>query len=181
MPVDFDPQIAFDQQEQQGYEMCWIAVAVSVDHHFDEDSTLRQCGLAKRLLHIAGSCCTRSGEVRSECDRPGRLEEALQHELVDHLAPGTSANPNPMGGGPMTFADVKEQIDNNLPVCIYIEWDGTEVGHFSVISGYHVSGGTKYLYVNDPLYGSGSQPYNRVVSNYFLDGGSWQFSYLLKA
>jgi hypothetical protein len=82
----------------------------------------------------------------------------------------------------MTFAEIQAQIDNNMPVCIFIEWSGGGVGHFSLISGYHESaGGTKYLYVNDPLFGSGPQPYNRVVSNYNLDHGKWQFTYRLRA
>src|SRR5882762_5065576 len=34
-PVDFKPQISFSEEHQQGYELCWIAVAVSVKHHFN--------------------------------------------------------------------------------------------------------------------------------------------------
>ena len=180
MSADFDPQIPFVEQDQQGDELCWIAVAVSVKHHFNPTSDTRQCDLVGTLLtDVTGPCCTNAGGVHKKCDKPGRLERALSH--VHHLATGTHAEPNPEGGGAMSFSDIQAQIDENLPVCIYIQWNGEAVGHFSVISGYHESGGKKYVYVNDPLFGSGPQPYNRVVSNYNLESGSWQFTYRLKA
>jgi len=179
MSMDFDPQIDFIEQDQQGDELCWIAVAVSVKCHFHPTSNVRQCGLARALLpNITGPCCTKSGGVLKKCDKPGRLEQALGH--VGHLAADTGANPNPEGGGPMTFARIQTQIDNELPVCIYIQWNEDAIGHFTVISGYHESSGKQYLYVKDPLFGSGPQPYNRVVSNYNLEGGEWQFTYRLK-
>jgi hypothetical protein len=180
MPIDFQPQISFTEEHQQGYDLCWIATAVSVKCHFDHASNIRQCGLARALLNISGPCCTNAGGVYKKCDQPGRLEVALDHPSINHLAPGTPSDPNPKGAV-MTFADIQTQIDKNLPVCIYIEWTGGGVGHFSLISGYHESGGKKYLYVEDPLFGSGPQPYNRVVSNYNLDNGRWQFTYRLKA
>lgn len=178
--IDFQPQIPFKGEDQQGYELCWIAVAASVKRHFDPTSQLRQCELARALLGIRGICCDPAGGVLKECDKPGRLEDALNHPTVDHLAAGTAAEPNPNGGGAMTFEEIQAQIDNRLPVCVYIEWRGGRIGHFCLISGYDESGGGKYLYVNDPLFGSGPQPYNRVVSNYNLDHGTWQFTYRLK-
>jgi hypothetical protein len=181
MAVDFNPQIQFDQQHQQGDELCWIAMAVSVKHHFNPPSQLKQCGLARTLLGISGPCCTASGGVRKKCDQPGRLEDALGHPSVDHLAQPTTASPNPMGGGAMTFGEVKAQIDNQLPVCVFIHWPGEEVGHFILISGYHEAAGKQYVYVNDPAFGSGPQPYNHVVSNYNSEHGTWRFSYRLKA
>jgi hypothetical protein len=177
MAIDFQPQIPFVEQDQQGNKLCWIAVAVSVKRHFDPNSNIRQCQLAEALLpDVKGPCCTNSGGVLKKCDKPGRLEEALSH--VGHF--GAGPHPNPEGGGAMAFSKIQAQIDNNLPVCIFIRWSGNDVGHFTVISGYHESGGKKYLYVNDPFFGSGPQPYNRVVSNYNLDGGKWRFSYRLK-
>ncbi|MEO8591702.1 MAG: papain-like cysteine protease family protein [Candidatus Solibacter sp.] len=181
MAVDFNPQIQFDEQDQQGDELCWIAVAVSVKHHFDPPSQMKQCGLARTLLGISGPCCTASDGVRKKCDQPGRLEDALGHSSVDHLARSTTARPNPIGGGAMTFAEVKAQIDNQLPVCVYIHWPGEDIGHFILISGYQEVDGRQYVYVMDPRYGGGPMPYNRVVSNYNLERGKWQFSYRLKA
>ena len=44
----------------------------------------------------------------------------------------------------MTFAEVQAQIDDGLPVCIYIEWSGGGIGHFILISGYQVLGGIRF-------------------------------------
>jgi hypothetical protein len=175
--VEFTPQIPFVQDHQKGKNLCWIALAVCVKNHFG-GSTLQQCELAKALLNIRGACCTQADKVPKRCDKPGQLEVALDE--VSHLAVGTAANPNPKGGGPMTFAEIKAQIDKRLPVCIFIKWVGQTFGHFSLISGYDESSGKEYVYVNDPLYGSGPQPYARVVSNYHMDHGSWQYTYRLK-
>ena len=180
MTIDFSQQVPFVVEDQQGEELCWIAVAVSVKHHFDNASNLRQCGLVRDVLGISGPCCTGSGGVRENCDKPGRLDDALGHPSVDHLAAGTAAHANPKGGGAMPFAEIQAQIDNNLPVCAFIQWPGKNVGHFILISGYHKAGGKQYVYVNDPLFGGGPQPYSRVVSNYNLEHGTWQFTYRLK-
>jgi hypothetical protein len=180
MAIDFDPQVPFVEEDQQASEWCWIALAVSVKHHFDTASNMRQCELAKVLLGIRSPCCTKSGSVPKVCDKPGRLEDALGHPSVDHLAQGTAAHANPRDGGAMTFAEIQAQIDNSLPFCIFIKWPGKNVGHFILISGYLESGGKQYVYVNDPLFGSGPQPYNRVVSNYNLEHGTWQSTYRLK-
>lgn len=179
MSIDFNPQIPFIQQHQQRSELCWIAVAVSVKRHFDPTSQMRQCELAKALLGITGPCCTDPDGVLAPCNKPGRLEVALGS--VQHLAPTSRAAPNPNNNGqPMAFADVQQQIDRNLPVCIFIQWPGEDIGHFILISGYLESAGKQYLWVNDPLYGSGPKPYQQVVSNYHSEHGTWQCSYLLK-
>jgi hypothetical protein len=177
--VDFDPQIVFIEERQEGCELCWIAVAVSVAHYFEKKSSLLQCELVGNLQNPVIKCCDDLGFVGAACDKVGSLGRALDH--VRHLAAETPTDKNPQKGH-LTFAQVKVQIDNNVPICIYIQWpDTTQPGHFSVISGYHESGGKEYLYVNDPIYGSGPQPYNRVVSNYNMEGGSWQYTYRLKA
>jgi len=175
--VDFDSQIHFDQQTQKANEWCWIALAVSVKRHFDKTSTMEQCELAQRLLHV-DSCCNGS-TVRPECDQPGELDRALR--FVKHFAPTTADVPNPEDGRALTFEEIQEQIDRKVPVCAYIEWPGSPVGHFIAISGYYVTAeGEEYVYVNDPLYGSGPQPYFRVVDNYHFEAGEWKCTYRLK-
>ena len=180
MKIVFDPQIPFMEEDQQGDELCWIAVAVSVKHYFDKASSLQQCELVQQALGIPGPCCTGSARVPKKCDKPGALEDALGHPSVDHLAAHTAAHPNPKDGGPMTFAEIQAQIDSNLPVCIFIQWPGQKVGHFILISGYLESAGKQYVFVNDPLFGGGPQPYSHVVSNYNSEHGTWQCTYRLK-
>jgi hypothetical protein len=181
MAIEFDPQIPFVEQHQKRSELCWAAVAVSVKCHFDPASTMRQCELARVLLGISGPCCIGLDDVLQACNKPFSLGEALVHHSVNHLAAGTAAVPNPKNDGvAMTFAEIQAQIDNKLPVCIFIQWPGKSVGHFILISGYKESGGKQYVFVNDPLFGSGPQPYQRVVSNYHSEHGTWQCTYRLK-
>ena len=87
--INFEPQIKFDMEGQQGDNLCWIAIAVSVNRYFDATSTLRQCELVGKLppAGSAGatvtprSCCTAAaqggGDVPRACDHKGRLDVAL--------------------------------------------------------------------------------------------------------
>ena len=82
----------------------------------------------------------------------------------------------------MTFEDIAAELEQNKkPLCIYIDWGGAGEGHFCVISGCKEVGGEQYLYINDPLFGDGPQPYARVRSNYNLEQGTWAYTYRLKA
>lgn len=173
--ISFTPQILFNMEGQQGDFLCWIAVAVSVEHYFDTTSALQQCELVKAIRHLSHRCCNAEalsgGLVPIECDKAGKLDVALGPTPgVDHLRDKFD--------GIMTFADVKRQIDNNLPVCAYISWGAGE-GHFILISGYNVANGVEYLYVKDPLFRDGIHSYETVVSRYSLVG-QWKYTYKLK-
>src|SRR5437660_53516 len=121
--INFDPQIDFGMEEQQGDNLCWIAVAVSVNRYFDTASALRQCELVGKLppARPAGasvaprSCCTPTaqagGRVPRACDHKGRLDLALGAHGVDHL--------DHIVPGAMTFAHIQKEIDKGLPVCAF--------------------------------------------------------------
>ena len=173
--IGFTPQILFDMEGQQGDSLCWIAVAVSVQHYFETTSALKQCELVRALLNATRTCCDddalSGGFVPIRCDKPGKLVVALGTPPgVDHL--------NDVFEGTMTFADVQRQIDRNLPVCAYISWGAGE-GHFILISGYNDLNGVQYLYVKDPLYRDGVHTYETVANHYLLDG-QWTFTYRLR-
>jgi hypothetical protein len=81
----------------------------------------------------------------------------------------------------MKFEDIEAELRNGKkPLCIYIDWSQGGEGHFCVISGCKQVGEEQYLYVNDPLFGIGPQPYSRVLSNYNLEQGKWTYTYRLK-
>lgn len=180
----FQPQIRFFQQDQLESEWCWIAVTVSVTNYFERLSTLQQCELAGKLL--TKDCCV--GCACHECNTPGALVDALGK--VSHLKGGEIEGPAGHAIGvpnPLTFDQIKAEIDAGLPVCAFIEWDTENIGHFCVISGYEFSKpepaneNLQYLFVHDPIFGSGSQPFKRFRSNYNLQGGTWKAMYKLKA
>jgi Peptidase_C39 like family len=177
--INFKPQIDFEMETQRGDHLCWIAVAVSVKRHFDRESDLQQWELVRKLKRT-GDCGTAAvlagGDVPERCDKPGRLEAALDE--VSHLAAESATHPNP-SKAPMTFQAIQTEIDAGRPVCAYIEWSPGSEGHFILISGYHETNGDRYLYVKDPLYRDGVHSYEHVVKNYLLDG-TWEFTYRLK-
>lgn len=117
----------FPMEHQKETDWCWDAVAVSIEHFFDPHSDLTQEAFAEKVL----------GQPSNE---PWYLSEALNDlgKLNGSLQ------------GPLSFAQIQEQLDQNLPVCARIAWD--EGGaHFVVISGYDVSGGTPKVHISDPL------------------------------
>jgi hypothetical protein len=168
---------------QQGDNLCWIAIAVSVNRYFNAKATLRQCELVGKLPPAGaaaakvtpGSCCTAEaqagGRVPSACDFKGRLDVALGTQGVRNL--------RSVQQGIMTFAEVQNEIDQGLPICAFISFLDEKDGHFILISGHTVVNGVQYLYVKDPLFRDGVHPYDRVVSKYQLVG-EWKFTYRLK-
>jgi hypothetical protein len=181
--IKFDPQINFDMESQQGGNLCWIAIAVSVKRHFESKSTLRQCELVGTLPPAGaagakvtpGFCCTAAAQAGEDvpraCDFKGRLDVALGTSGVRHL--------RSFQEGILTFAEVQSEIDQGLPVCAFISFLGEKDGHFILISGHNVVNGVQYLYVKDPLFRDGIHPYDRVVSKYHFIG-EWKFTYKLK-
>jgi hypothetical protein len=184
---EFKPQVRFFQQDQLESEWCWIAVAVSVRNYFERQRTMQQCELAGKLL--TKNCCGhRTDCACHECNKPGPLLDALSE--VKHLKGGEiEESAGQAGGGQksLTFDQIKAEIDNGLPVCAFIQWDTENIGHFCVISGYKFSESDprneklQCLFVHDPIFGSGSQPFEQFKSNYNLQRGTWKAMYKLKA
>jgi Papain-like cysteine protease AvrRpt2 len=121
----------FPMEQQEEADWCWNAVAVSVDHYFNPSSQRTQSSFAVEALELPAA----------QTNRPWYLSKAL--EKIDRLR----ENPH----GFMPFADIQQQLDANLPVCVHIDWN--EGGsHFVVISGYAISpGGNPQVYVSDPI------------------------------
>jgi hypothetical protein len=154
----------FPMEQQKEADWCWNAVAVSVEHYFDPQSTLTQEHFAKQVL----------GKVIDEA-----FSLALALEDVNRY--------NGALGGAIRFADIQRQIDANLPVCVRIAW--SEGGaHFVVISGYAISpAGDAQVYVSDPILRNGSvitwdyQSFVEAYSPTYAKGaaGAWADTYFV--
>ena len=132
----------FPMEHQEEPDWCWNAVAVSVEHYFDANSQLTQQEFAVQALQVP----------LPQSNQPWFLSKALSK--IDKL------NSNPEGF--LSFEDIQQQLDANLPVCVHIAWN--EGGsHFVAITGYGVSpGGSAQIHVSDPLL----QDSNVVVWDY---------------
>ena len=151
---------------------CWAAVAVSVDRLFVRTSTdWAQCELVARVLPGAAGCCN----APDLFDRPFSLQAALTEV----------GNLKEMKVGPLTFAEIKDEISAKRPVCCRIQWIGTTFGHAVAIDGcLEYASGEQIVHVVDPFYswgpGGGDYiPYDEFVSSY-RSSGEWTHTYLVK-
>ena len=135
-------------QKQENSEWCWAAVTVSVDLFFRPTSTHTQCDVAGGVLRRV--CCSGGKLSKSDpCNVPHALHTVLGrfHLLAD----------DPIRK-PLTFLQVKREIDAGRPVCVLVKWrnnDGSvsDRGHFIAIKGYRVAtDGKQFLSITDPFY-----------------------------
>ena len=118
--------LRFPMEQQQQTEWCWDAVTVSVERYFKPGSKLTQKNFAKKIF----------GQPLNQGWYLDKALEAIQK--LDRVI-----------GQPLTFQEVRAQLDQNLPVCVRIAWD-TGGFHCVVISGYDTSGGIPRVHVSDP-------------------------------
>jgi hypothetical protein len=122
----------FPMEQQRESDWCWNAVSVSVNNYFSPTSPLTQDEFAVNVLGVS----------LTEADQPFYLSIALTDLKL--------LNGPPLKGF-LSFSEIQEQLENNLPVCVKIGWD--EGGfHYLVITGYGVSpGGDPQVHISDPL------------------------------
>ncbi len=148
----------FPMEQQQEQDWCWNALTVSVQHYFAPSSELTQDQFAEDVFGAAD-------------DEPYYLQDALK-------------DLNLLGGfenGPLSFAYVKQQLDQNLPVCVHIQWDGSDLSHYVAITGYAQSPGVNLVYVSDPILQDGNvmtwdfQAFSDWYSPSYAEGveGTW--------
>ena len=65
----------------------------------------------------------------------------------------------------VTFAQLQTAIDQDRPLCAYVEWQGGG-GHFVVLSGYRVSGTDQYVTVEDPNSGQSMYDFQVFLTGY---------------
>ena len=106
------------------------------------------------------------------------------------LANSSKRSNSPMlAGNPpgyLSFDDVRLQLDQNLPVCVHIAWNGGG-SHFVVITGYEISPERTLVCVSDPLLQAGNHvlwDYDAFVfaysPNYANAEGTWVDTCLVK-
>jgi Peptidase_C39 like family len=164
--------------KQENSEWCWAAVTVSVNLVFRPDSTHTQCELAGGVL---GRPCCSGGKLSASdpCNVPHELHPVLGRL---HLL---AADPIVK---PLTFDQVRKEIDGGRPVCVLIKWldnDGRQSnrGHFIAIAGYRVTPSQKqFVSIGDPFYGPSEVDYAIFSSKQggYRDGrGVWSASFLV--
>lgn len=125
--------MAYPLEQQQEPDWCWAAVAVSAQTYFDPNLRLTQPAFAEEVFDVT---------TPAQANQPFYLQNALARLGI--------LNENPQRA--LTFEEIRQQLDANLPVCVHIAWN--EGGsHYVVISGYGVSpGGVNQVYVSDPIF-----------------------------
>ncbi len=177
-PAPAKTNVSVDVQKQERTEWCWAAVSVSINAFFRPASTDTQCELAGSVLNLP--CC--SGDAPSPsaaCNTPHDIHTVLGRL---HLL---AADPIVK---PLTFLQVKNEIDHGRPVCILIKWLGKDGkpgdrGHFIAIKGYRITPAQKqFVSIGDPFYGPSEVNYAELSNpkGGYRDGsGVWFASFLV--
>ncbi|HLG97051.1 MAG TPA: papain-like cysteine protease family protein [Bryobacteraceae bacterium] len=167
--------IDFKMQEQQHNNWCWAAVAVSVDHFFDPNSSSCQCKVATRMARHrklkVKNCgtCNKPAPIPGNCNKPWYLEWALK--TLSRLAA------NPKSGG-LEFSRIVELLNSGRPVCIRMQWGKGPDAHFVVISGARTSkSGRHWVDIEDPHSGSSTWLLDEFRTNYQYSQGHWTHTY----
>ena len=160
-------QLAFNMEAQTQTNWCWAATAKSVSHFYWWFSPWTQCKIANAELGRSDAC---NSPVPSACNVPWYLDRAL-----------TRTNNYVSITAPVTFDQVRAEIDAGRPVGARIGWSGGG-GHFMVIYGYsHVFiTGQSYFDIDDPIYGKSHLRVSEFSSNY-QGSGSWTHTYFTKS
>ena len=158
-------QLPFNMQAQTQTNWCWAATANSVSHYFWPWSTWSQCKIANGELGHT-DCC--HSPVPSDCNVAWYLDRAL-----------TRTKNFVSIAGPASFEQLRDQIDAGKPVGARIGWSGGG-GHFMVIYGYNLIGGTEYVDIDDPIYGKSHIPLSEFA-NHYQGSGTWTHTYFMKS
>lgn len=162
-PAEAENHLGFTVEPQKGDQWCWAAVSVSLRALLRSDlPPLQQCRLAEIVLPGGLNCCDGSDEAPPVCDKAAFLDDGLS-------AAGVAANRN---DSPLSFHDVREQIDQQRPVACRIDFAPPRLPHFVVIEGY-IEGDDRQYSVTDPLRGKGMMDVATFESNYAHEGGLW--------
>ncbi|MCW4049621.1 MAG: C39 family peptidase [Candidatus Bathyarchaeota archaeon] len=147
-------------QHQEQTNWCWAATAASVSRFFLATSNWTQCTVVNAELG-RDDCCQNGSS--SNCNVPWYLDRALQR----------TGNFVSMSPGSGNMSNIRQEIDNNRPLCIRVGWSGGG-GHFLAIDGYNP--GLSMVAVDDPWYGASDVSLS-VLQTAYQGSGSWTHRY----
>src|SRR5258706_1173497 len=113
--------------------LCWAAVALSVDRFRDSSSTLRICDVVMKSPPAAGTsggagrpdCCQGGNLSSADCDHVAILMPALQ--AIGRAPKGVLSGgaPDPTDPESVTAAweCIKAEISRGKVVCVGIDWE----------------------------------------------------------
>jgi len=166
------PALTFRMQKQEQLNWCWAAVSASVAV-FHRDQNWRQCTVVNTVLNaiLGGTDCCQSGSS-DQCNIPWDLRVALLR--IGHLAPPVS--------GPLPFAGVQSQIQNQQPIACRISSPGPTAHFIAIIGCAQTDSGQQWLTVADPSLSAPETStllYNDLLTNYFPNS-RWDQTYLTR-
>ncbi len=157
--------VPFNMQAQTQTNWCWAATSTSVSHFYSAFSSWTQCRVANGELGLTGCC---NSPVPGACNVPWYLDRALTRTSnFDHMVSGT-----------ITYAAILSEIRAGRVIGARQGWSGGG-GHFMVIHGCSRTGSTRYLDIDDPIYGKSTITYDTFASNY-QGSGTWTHTYFTK-
>src|SRR5262245_45830687 len=101
-------QLTFNMEAQTQSNWCWAATATSVSHFYWVLSNWTQCRVANAELQLTGCC---NSPVPAPCNVPWYLDRALTR--TQNFVSVT---------GPVTFSQIRTEIDAGRPVGARIGW-----------------------------------------------------------
>ena len=154
-------QLPFDQ-------LCWAAVALSVERLRNSGSALQLCDVVERTPPNP-TCCGRGQLSSAACNHIALLLPALQALGRARLGVLPEDPPNP---ATMDFKwnEIKREIDAGRVVCAGIDWNAGGK-HFVAIWGYEeADDGSRTVYIKDPWYASSTPSFSQFVTAYLGAG-----------
>ncbi|MET1088190.1 MAG: papain-like cysteine protease family protein, partial [Arthrobacter sp.] len=158
-------QLSFNMQAQTQSNWCWAAASTSVSHYYWWFSHWTQCKVCNAELNRNDAC---NSPVPAACNVPWYLDRAL-----------TRTKNYVSITGPVTFAQIRAEIDAGRPLGARVGWNGGG-GHFVVIYGYARIFGAQYVDIDDPIYGKSHLRLSDFSSNY-QGSGTWTHTYYTKS
>lgn len=158
--------LGFSVAKQLQANWCWAAVSYSISKFYDALSTWTQCRIANVALGRS-DCCESVAAGGLKCNDQWYLDRAL----------GVTSNFVALLNAPITFSDLRSEIDRGKAIGTRVRWKGGG-GHFQAIIGWTIgTNGDQYVTVSDPIY-LDTQILVADFADRYQAGGVWTHAYL---
>ena len=170
--MQLQEELRFELETQKLNFWCWASVSSGVRNYIASSTgtKITQCDVAK-LVFPGAKDCTDTAVV----DHPTDLIPPLR-TVVDQLGWSLIVK---MGTPPLTFDEIRSEIDLGHPIAGHILWLGGS-GHYLVICGYRESdSGLRQLIISDPLFPDALVDFEDFCTNYQSEG-TWDQAVVLE-